>query len=205
MPSNYRSYLRKISPPVLRTLPGRMFVGIKALMLDFVAGAATHAVRAGWVGDTVGPAYDGLGAVGAETMLQKYPGETWTSFHTRLRNVWRDWPVAGHESSLIAHLDALGFPGAVIQYHTSWEGYPAPWWSLFSVFYAYGTHTAGPPKLIGGFTVGDGTIIGVTGITPIQMITLKSIVRKFKPAHWVCVAIVFEMSPGGARVNLGVD
>lgn len=206
MPVNFRKYALDNSPPVLRTLPGRMFVGVKAMLYDFLVQAAVHATRAGWIGDSVGPSYDGIGPAGLDLHLPRYPGETFNAYHGRLQEAWTDWVRAGHEEIIIKNLAALGFPGGVVHYHTEWDGYPPPWWSLFSIFYAAGTHPFGVPRKYGdGAAFGDGTIYGVTGITALQLVTMRGIIRKFKPGHWVCVAVVFEMTPGGERVFLGMD
>lgn len=206
MPKNYRQWAYDISPPVLRTLPGRAYAGAKAMLMDFLMMAATHAVRTGWIGDSVGPSWDGIGPTGRDMLLPRYPGESFNAYHGRLKEAWIDWPRAGVEEILLKNLAALGFPGGVVQYHTEWDGYPPPWWSLFSIFYAYGTHSFGPPrKYDDGCAYDDGTIYDVTNITPLQYVTMRGIIRKFKPAHWVCVAVVFEVSPGGERVFLGMD
>ena len=190
MPSNYRIYLDRISKlRSLRGKYGRRLVGAVGLLWEDLAHGFRDAVRGLWVGDEVGPAYDGLHPAGAELSLPRYPNETWTQYHQRLQRAWLDWPFAGDEDVLVAQLAAAGWPGAIIYFQAT--GY----WSEFWVFYPAGTHpvTAGAPP-VGGFTVGDGTVIGLLGITPAELHTLRAIVRKFKPAHWICRAIIFEIS-----------
>lgn len=166
-----------------------------ALFFDMLAEGARQAVRASWIGDTPGngPAYDGVGAAGNELSLPRYPQETWAQYHARLQRAWTDWPLAGHESIIRAQLAAAGFPGAQIFYALDWPGW-ADWWSQFVVFYPAGTHTVTGGAEIGAFTIGDGTIIGVDGISVADILALRLIIKKFKPAHWVCRAIVFELS-----------
>jgi hypothetical protein len=202
---NYRSYVARIVPRVLRSEPGKRFTGALALMWDYLAEGARQAVRSSWIGDRTGngPAYDALDPGGQELSLPRYPLETWPQYHERLQRAWTDWPTAGHETSIQGQLAAAGFPNALIFYLTNWLEHTG-WWSQFVVFFAAGTHpvtSAGPP--IGSFVVGDGTTIGPVGITADQLFALRSIILKFKPAHWVCRAVIFEMS--GWTVGMGHD
>lgn len=194
--ATFRQFVARIAPPVLRTVPGKRYVGALAKLMDGVAEASRQAVRAVWVGDRVGngPAYDALGVAGEDLSLPRYPLETWANYHARLRRAWTDWPTAGHETSIQAQLAAAGFPSAVILYTPNWEPW-TNWWSQFVVFFAAGEHlvtSAGP--YLGLFWIGDGTTIGPTGITAEQLLALRKIIRKFKPAHWVCRAVIFELS-----------
>jgi len=192
----YRDYLVRIAPRVLRSLPGQKLVGLTGLLCDYIAEGARQAVRAMWIGDRTGngPAYDALEPGGRELSLPRYPGETWASYHARLQRAWTDWPVAGHETSIEAQLAAAGFPGAVIFYVTDWPGFLTSW-SQFVVFYPAGMHpVTGPGPAYGSFNWGDGTTFGPTGITAEQLGAMRAIIRKFKPGHWVCRAIVFELS-----------
>lgn len=195
MAINYRSYIARIAPRVLRGEAGKRFAGAMALLFDWLAEGGRQAVRAFWIGDRPGngPAYDALGPAGEETSLPRYPGETWAHYHARLARAWNDWPLAGDESSIQGQLAAAGFPNAVIYYPPDWPAYLTTW-SQFVVFFATGQHPvtgAGPPYA--SFTWGDGTTYGPTGITGGQLQTIHSIIRKFKPGHWVCKSIVFEL------------
>lgn len=192
----YRKLAERIAVRVLRSEPGKRLVGAMALMFDRLAEGARQAVRASWIGDRAGngPAYDALGPAGAELSLPRYPLETWPNYHARLQRAWIDWPIAGDEASIEGQLAAGGFPNARIFYLSNWLAYLG-WWSQFVVFFARGTHpviSAGPP--IGSFVVGDGTTIGPTGISAEQLIALRAIIKKFKPGHWVCRAVIFEMT-----------
>lgn len=193
MGRTYRNWLASIAPPVLRGDTGARLVGLVALMFDYLAEGARQALRSSWVGDSDGPAYDALEPAGHELSLPRYPNETWRQYHGRLQSAWDVWPYAGDESVIISQLAALGYPGAVIYYTIYLGDLPASW-SQFVVFYPLGTHHVGQPKEVGTFTVGDGTVIGPTGITIAEIATFRAIINKFKPGHWICPAVIFELS-----------
>lgn len=219
----YTKFLERIAVRVMRSEPSKRFLGVHGLVFNFVAEAARQAVRALWIGDRTGngPAYDALEPAGRELSLPRYPGETWGNYQGRLQRAWTDWPVAGHETSILSQLAAAGFPGAQILYPSDWPGYFTSW-SQFVVFYPVGSHpVTGPGPEYGSFTWGYGTTYGPTGISGEQLLAMRAIIRKFKPAHWVCRAIVFELSGwtygtghvwgepglvwGGETVYVGVD
>ncbi len=190
--NNYRGFFGRISPTVLKGRFGRRLIGALAFLGDSLAAGLRDAVRAAWIGDETGggPAYDALRPAGAELSLPRYPNETWPQYHARLARAWQDWPFAGDEAPIIAQLAAAGFPGAQIFYTIDGTN-----WSRFTVFFPPGTHTvtaAGP--LVGSFIVGDGTIVGPVGITPAQLHTIRAVIAKWKPGHWVCEKIVFQLS-----------
>jgi hypothetical protein len=193
--SNYRSYIARIAPRVLRGAEGARFAGAMALLFDWLAEGARQAVRAFWVGDRKGngPAYDALGPAGEELSLPRYPTETWAHYHARLQRAWIDWPTAGDETSIVGQLEAAGFPGAVIFYASLWLGVTS--WSQFVVLFPAGTHPViGAGPVIGTFVIGDGATLGPLGISADQLRALQLIIKKFKPGHWAARAIVFELS-----------
>lgn len=195
--ANNRTQLPRRLPRVFRSGFGERLVGVFALMFDLLAEGTRQAVRAAWVGDRViGPAADALPDLGDQRSLPAYPTETFDQHHARLQRAWIDWPAAGDESSILGQLAAAGFPGAVIytkQSHPTM--FASSDWSQFVVFYPLGTHTVtAPGPLWGAFLWGDGTAYGPVGITLEALNTIRSIVRKFKPGHWRCDGIIFEIS-----------
>lgn len=219
MASSYTRWVERLNQQmVLRTEVGRRFIGTIGVLIDQLADSFVQSVRASWVGDRaeVGPAYDALTPAGEELSLPRYPQETWTQYHTRLQRAWNDWPYAGHESSILGQLTAAGYDGAQIFYTDDMTD-----WSHFWVFFPVGTHTVtseGPE--IGSFVVGDGTTIGPEGLDAIDLLTTRLIIKKFKPAHWVCDHIIYEIEGwtvgsghlvgeldlviGGTRAKVGV-
>jgi hypothetical protein len=196
--ANFRTWIARNVPRVLATDFGEKLTQTFALMFDLAAEGARQAVRGAWVGDRrqVGPAIDALGLVGAQRSLPQYPVETWAQYHARLQRAWVDWIAAGDETSIIGQLETAGFPGAVIYTKQSNPTmFASSDWSQFVVFFPLGTHTVTAPAAAwGSFNWGDGTNYGAVGITPAEVGTIRAIIRKFKPGHWRCDGIIFEIS-----------
>lgn len=214
----YRSLVERWAPTVLRGYYGERLNGVVGLLLDLGAQAVTDAVRGAWIGVGDGPAPDALGVIARELNLLRYPSETWDQHYARQLRAWDDWLTAGDEQAIIGQLTAAGFPGALIKTPQDWPTKaPAPYWSQFWVLFPAGTHSVtGPGKIIGdgaiplvgdfavgdgtylgtgaSWFIGDGTLIGPDGLSPLNLLTMRRIIRKFKPAHWVCRLIMFEVS-----------
>lgn len=214
----YRSLVERWAPTVLRGYYGQRFNGVMGLLFDMAAQAVSDAVQGAWIGVGDGPAPDALGIIAREISLPRYPSETWDQHYARLQRAWDDWPTAGDEASIIGQLAAAGFPGAIIKTPQNWPTKdPVPHWSQFWVLFRAGTHAVtGPGPIVGGgaiplvgsfavgdgtylgtgasWVIGDGTVIGPDGLAPLSLLTMRRIIRKFKPAHWVCRLIMFEVS-----------
>jgi hypothetical protein len=192
MALTYRSFVERVLlQRVARSDPGRRLYAALALVFDGMAEAGEHALRGTWIADSLGPAADGLSPAGNELSLPRYPQETPTAYEARLARAWTDWQVAGDEQSITAQLTAAGFPGAEIYYASEADTH----WSKFFVFYPAGTHsvTAAGPSY-GSFLWGDGTTYGPTGISAEDLRALRKIILKFKPAHYICGGLVFELT-----------
>jgi hypothetical protein len=192
MALTYRAFVERVlRQRIARSDPGRRLFGTVGILLDALSEGAEQALRATWIADSLGPAADGLSPAGEELSLPRYPQETPQAYESRLARAWTDWQVAGDEASVTAQLTAAGFPGAEIYYASPLDAH----WSKFFVFYPSGTHTvtsAGPGW--GSFTWGDGTTFGPIGISAEDLRALRKIILKFKPGHWICGGLIFEIS-----------
>lgn len=191
------------SPTRLRGYFGRRLVGAAMFLLDSVAQGLTHAIKAPWIKSEEGGSYDAPQFLASELSLPRYPTETYLQHKGRLARAWLDWPFAGSAQTIVAQLAAAGFPGVEIRFDPDApgpHGEPAPYWSQFWVFFPIGSHPIiGPGVPWGSFDWGDGSLWGPEGrdgpeATRIAIDTMRAIVRKFKPAHWVCRGLVFELS-----------
>lgn len=196
MARTYTRFVQRINQQlVLRTEVGVRLIGSIGVLVDELLEGAAQAVRAAWVGDSVGPAADALSAAGEEMSLPRYPRESAAQYEARLERAWDDWPYAGHESSIIGQLESAGFPGAEIYTPADWPLTGLPdWWSQFWVFFPAGTHSVtadGPPY--GSFDWGYAAF-GPVGITPADLFAMRQIILKFKPAHYICSGLIFEIS-----------
>jgi hypothetical protein len=200
-PKNYLDMLPQLVPPVFDGPVGERLIGALAITADAMVEDWRHALRAAYIGDSFiggpGPAYDGLTPAGKELGLPRYPPEPWDQYHARLDRVWTDMALAGDETSIIAQLAATGFPGAIIYTAADWHDIPGPndvwpYWSQFWIVIHNGEQFGvGPSPKFGEFEYGDGTIFGISGIDTLTVTTLKGIVKKFKPGHWICRGIIF--------------
>lgn len=186
----YRRFLydRYISRLWRNTYGSRLMATI-GLLWDSVAQIAVDAFMAPMHRAENGPAYDALRLLGNESSMPQYPFETWTAYRSRLRTDWDTWAKAGDEQTIIDQLALAGRPDAQIFRFSETDS-----WSEFVVFYPAGSHPVTADSLVGSFIVGDGTTVGVAGITAEELTGYKALITHWKPARWKCVWIIWEMS-----------
>lgn len=200
--SNYIDLIARLMPTVFRGHFGSRLAGVVGgLYWSILAEKASEAVKSPWVQLNTNPD-DSLPLLGNETLLEAYPGETPSNHRARIRRAWDDLPFAGDESTIAAQFAAAGYAGVQVRFY---PGRPGPageadYWSQFWIWFPQGSHTvtAGAP-IVGSFNVGDGTLVGVVGLTPAQLLLFRSIARKWKPGHWICRGWQFDA--GGAVVG----
>lgn len=185
-------------PTVLLGAAGRSLLGVLTTIFDAIAQGFSHAFRAPLNREEGGPAYDGLQLLGRDTSLPRYPTESWDQHKSRVDRAWEDWPLAAGEPVLIAQLRAAGFPNAEIRYYPSEPGPRGEeplYLSQFWVYLPKGSHpVTGPAAPWGSFSWGGGTLWGPTGITAVQIFTLRSLIAKWKPGQWVCRGVLFQVN-----------
>jgi hypothetical protein len=169
---------------------GAKFTATIGLLFDSLVQMAFDALRAPWLQETNGPAYDALRPLGQEMSIPQFPEESWLQYRSRLRDGWSSWSRAGTANIICEQLELAGFPGAV--WYRWGEGGSL---TEFQIFFPAGTHTVtaqGP--LFGSFDFGDGSVFGPVGITSAQMDTIRGIINLWKPHNWVCRKVKFELS-----------
>jgi hypothetical protein len=159
------------------------------LLWDSIAQIATDAFTAPLHQAENGPAYDALRPLGLEMSMPQYPIETWLQYRSRLRTDWNTWSKAGTEQTIIDQLELAGRPNAQIFRFSENSS-----WSEFVVFYPTGSHPVTADTLVGSFTVGDGTTVGVAGVTAEELTSYKDLIKHWKPARWKCPWIIWEIS-----------
>jgi hypothetical protein len=196
MADTYVRWVKQVlQQPVWQQDAGEAWIGWAALLFDDIGEGIRLATRAPWLKEPA-LSQDALDALGDEMSLPKYPRETLAAYQARLDRAWEIWSRAGHESEILAQLEAAGFPGAQIYHASDWPLSGEPnWWSQFWVFFPAGTHTVtGPGAAYGSFNWGDGTTYGPQGISTEDLRTMHAIIKKFRPARWICRAVIFELS-----------
>lgn len=199
-----------IVPTLFQGPYGERLAGyVIGLMADQMADGASFALMAPWIQRDEFPS-DAAAPLGRESNFEAYAGEATGPYIARIRRRWDDWPFAGDESSIVGQLAAAGYPGCEVRFYTARpgpHGEDPPYWSQFWVYFPPGTHPiqiptrrvaqfnvgagiVGGHPYVGGFNVGEMTV-GPIGLTAAFYSTLRGIVRKWKPGHWVCRGFVF--------------
>lgn len=198
-PGTWRRYAYDYLPDMFRRYWGVRFGGgLIGRLWDSITQASLDAVLGAYHQANDGPAYDGIRLLGNEMSMPQYPTETWLQYRSRLRVAWDTWAQAGDENTIINQLELAGAPGAyVFQDGTNGS------WSEFNVVYAQEDHTVTDYDTIfgDGSTFGDGSLFGPAGITPAQLATYRDLIVHWKPAHWKCNFLIWEIS--GATAGTG--
>ena len=193
--ANYVEFVEKTTPTVFRGPYGERLAGFVAgVLVDALADGNVLALKAPWLKLATFPP-DAAAPLGRESNLEAYPDETASQYVERIRRRWEDWQLAGHESAIEGQFAAAGYPGARVEFY---PGRPGPngepyYWSQFWILFPQGTHpVTGPATEYSAFSWGDGTLWGPDGLTLTFVQTIKGIVRKWKPGHWICRGFIFE-------------
>lgn len=202
-PRNYREYAWLSSPGTWRGFWGKRFIGVLGLAFDALEAGVETAVQATKLAYSGFPA-DALTPLGIERSMPQLPGESDGLYKARLQDAWRLWQQSGTDSGIIELFADAGYAGVRLFSTHDWPtAAPTGWWSQFWLLMPVGTHpVTGLGKPIGTFTVGDGTIIGPTGLSAADIAALRTTVRNFKRAEWICRALIFQISGwtiGGGR------
>lgn len=186
----FRSDLAERAQGPFRGEFGAKFTATVGLLFDSLVQMAFDALRAPWLQETNGPAYDALRPLGQETSIPQFPEESWLQYRSRLRDAWSSWSRAGSAAIIVEQLELAGFPGAI--WYRWGEGGSL---TEFQIFFPAGTHTVtGMPTYDSGLLYDDGSVYGPLGITATQMDTIRGIVNLWKPHNWVCRKVKFEVT-----------
>lgn len=194
-PRNFREWAWNLSPGSWRRFWGSRFIQAIGLVFDTIAEGAQHAIYASSLAHPEF-ANDALLPLSIERNLPRFPSESESTWGARLRNAWNLWRQSGTDGGLKALFAAAGLPGVEIYTPREWPTVqPVGWWSQFWLFMPPGSHpVTSPGQPIGTFTVGDGTTIGPIGITATELAALRTSIRNFKSGHWVCRALIFQIT-----------
>jgi hypothetical protein len=206
--TTFRDQAAAISPTYLKGPWGTKWIYTHAIILDGIADGTAFAALAG--NPSVAPT-DGIPWLALDRQIDQGPNEPLTSFRVRLAQ-WLDlWRLAGSQRSVLLALASYFTPngytietvndsqlgsdvtawdsstaGADPPTHTlttphnwNWDGIYVAGRSWVIIF--GGPWTQGP--LIGGFTFGDGTVLGFTGGNPPNDApSIRGLVAKWKSA-----------------------
>lgn len=189
----YREHTYNLSPPFMRGTLGERLVGYQGLQLDIIAEATHRSVLARWIYSPELPD-DAVSRIGDERSMPRYPIESSADHLARLKEAWNAWAEAGTDKGMIKRFAELGLTVTIQENHTwDWDG-DSDYWSRFWVVIA--THPwSGPPTWDSPGIWDDGGVWDVSASQQ-EVETLRSIVRRWKPARMICDSIIVVHTPG---------
>lgn len=208
---NFTDSVSQIAQGVWRGPNGEKFIGILVGVLnDYLAEAASTAWQSGCLypltprPEDYKTPVDAIERMGRDALILRYPGEDhYTSLRPRVRAKWDYW-TGGIKQALLADLAAAGFAGAQVFVPNDFASAPAPadYWSRFWIKFPVGTHpvaTTFEPAVVGSAVVGTdriGPLFIASEVGRQYLRKLESVIKRLKPAQWVCWNIAFEVTSG---------
>ena len=193
---SYKAYPQAILPPPLQGPNGVRWARGLAAHLDRLVSDSRDAVKrrmpelVGREGDALA-----LGYLGGERDLPRYPSESDAAYGQRLQGAWVRWQRAGARDARETALAALGYTHVKI-WTVLDDGAPdgnATWWSRFWIFIGAGGHPYSPTAITygePGRVFGGPNVFGMDASAE-EMDSLRSAIRRWKPALSYCVAAHF--------------
>lgn len=199
--SHFREWLEALSPPWLRGVRASELWETLGLSLDAMADASREAVKARF--PTLAPV-DALGAIGADRLLERYSVQGDAEWRAWVVAAWDLWTYAGTTNAVERALHEAGFANATVHwalgsappdYVGSWPpGGDLANWSRFWIWLAEPWPFSWEAVRWGdGHKWGTGWTWGSTA-TVAEINYVRSIARKWKPAHTVCEGIFVPIS-----------
>jgi hypothetical protein len=137
---------------------------------------------------------DALPYLGRERLMPRYPAESRGSYKARLHGAWDAWAQAGTIQGMLAQLSAWGVTAEIKEmWDWNWDGDYDNWSRFWVVIHE---HPWGEAAKWGEFVYGDGTTYG-SSATASDVDSVRSLIRKWKPAHMVCENIIIVLDADG--------
>ena len=193
--TDYKDTIPASAPSWLQGRVGGAILGGVGSNFDLLLTAAKDAVKQRFVELA---ADDSLPFLGAAANIQRYPSDTTTGFKERIRAAWETWTLAGVESTITSELQRyLSTITWLIIENRDWSPDLPPdsnsaWWSRFWLF-ATGTPWSNDGTWSSAGTWDDdGTWDSTASLAEIA--TIRSILKKWKPAHTINKNIVVALN-----------
>lgn len=180
--ANVRDWLFEKGPRWVRGVLGsKLATGAIGLVADQLGDAASSAVKSPWLTLSTQPD-DALDELGPERNIDRYAGESATTFRQRLLAAWESWTFAGTESGIPAQFEAFGLPNVTVE--PANPGDPVACSHIRVIIATPHPYDISPRW--GTMTWGSFN----WGVTPNDIGALVGIVRKWKAGHEKLVEIV---------------
>lgn len=201
--TQFRTWITEaLAPSWLRERRAAELLSTTGLALDALADSARDAVKARF--PSLAPT-DALGLIGSDRLLDRYSAQSDSAWRAWLVAAWDLWTYAGTASSVERALHEAGFTGATV--HWALGDPPPGWvdawppdsdttnWSRFWIWlaepwpFAWEYTTWGTQQWGGEWTWGSTAKLS-------EVRCVRSIARKWKPAHTVCAGIYVPFGDG---------
>jgi P2-related tail formation protein len=189
--NGYVDYVKRHPIPIwLRRKLGSAFFEAPSILMDFVIDLCREGFKARLI-DRCPP--DALPSHASDRTMERWPSESEQDWRTRIGSAWDKWAKGGTNAGVLENVQGVGYPNTIIREYWDWPDGDDSQWARFWIVIDQPHNIQGPAP-IGGFTLGDGTILGVSGITDDDVNRLRRIVRTWKAAHAHCEKIIAVVS-----------
>jgi hypothetical protein len=190
-------YQLSFAPPWLLRTWGARFLSILGNAKGHTADMCKAAVKARFV--DIGPD-DALPYQGADRVVIRAPDETDAAYRARLLESWSTWGDCGKEAGFIDLLAVAGITAVLVE-DQDVDGALGHWARFYLYVEEPNDFTAAPE--VGGFTLGDGTTLGVGPRAIVDY--ARNVVRLFKPAHTRCLGIAVSIAGQADPHTIEID
>lgn len=195
MADRYVDYLPLQVGAWLRRGMGGVLLEAVGMLGDVLVDLGREAVRVHFVErQTENNAADAQDATGSERSIERYAGESNASFGARLLNAFVLMADNGRPAGLTTEMAGLGWPATTFEAATFDP--TSPRWARFWIFVDSSVgHGVTPAPPIGmGWKIGDGTLVGIGGVSPDKLRRLRRSIVVWKPAHMHLQSVIFLIS-----------
>lgn len=191
---SYIQYLPLRVGAWLRREFGGVWLEASGILGDVLADLAREAVKVKFVSRAMG-APDALNATGADRSLPRWPGESNVSYAARLAQAMESMEANGRPGGLTGELAGLGWANVTLKEAHDFDP-GSPRWARFWIFIEnsptpHGATKAPPVGM--GWQIGDGTLVGVGGLTADRIRRLRQAVVVWRPGHMHCEGVIFVL------------
>ena len=209
--SNFRDYVRAISPPWMRGPWGERFTGGLAYLWDLWATGTAQALKAPWLRQSTSPD-DALGPAGDDAGIERAPGELAAQYRARVLDKWDLWERAATVDFADNALSPFGIAKAstLLIGHFEWVADPdsthwSRWWVVLRPDVITGETLPFTAETWGTGVWGDAGTWG-SSATQTQIFAIIRFLQTWKSAHEIGVRVILDFDDSVWGVGVwGVD
>lgn len=196
MSAPYSDYQLALGAPWLQGPNGTAWLSGHGVMKDAFVEATIQAVKCRFI--SVCPV-DALQYIGQERLLEQYPNENLYQYRARLQSAWDLWQYAGTKQGVLAAIHGLGFSNVTILENSDWAVPPSQGYGPGDEWWRFWVIIDQPHGLSPNWAWGDGSLwgrptFGLSGGGAQALPPIISNIKKWRPAHAQCVALIIILS-----------